>query len=144
MRFRIVSVGRIRDRHIALKIEEYLRRVRREVLCEHTIVRDSNPHTEGRRILSTLAASPRSRTFALGEEGRSLTSRQFAELLAESARETVFIVGGPDGLSQEVKDAADDVLSLSVMTLPHELAILVLTEQVFRALTILGNRKYHR
>jgi 23S rRNA (pseudouridine1915-N3)-methyltransferase len=89
-----------------------------------------------------LAARPKgSRLVVLDERGRDHSTEQFAGLLqAPSA----FLIGGADGLSAEAKAAADIVLRLSAMTLPHALAQLVLLEQMYRGATLLTGHPYHR
>jgi 23S rRNA (pseudouridine1915-N3)-methyltransferase len=88
------------------------------------------------------AAIPKGvRRVVLDERGRDYTTEQFARLLqAPSA----FVIGGADGLSDETKAAADVLLRLSAMTLPHALAQLVLIEQMYRAATLLTGHPYHR
>ena len=82
-----------------------------------------------------------SHVVALDERGRDLTTVQFAQLLK---RETTFVLGGPDGLEEEVKRAASMLLRLSSLTLPHALAQVVLLEQIYRAATLLTGHPYHR
>ncbi len=77
----------------------------------------------------------------LDEHGKDLTTQQFAKLLQ---RETVFVIGGPDGLDASVKKDAAVLLRLSSLTLPHALAQVVLLEQIYRAATILTGHPYHR
>jgi 23S rRNA (pseudouridine1915-N3)-methyltransferase len=89
-----------------------------------------------------LAAVPRgSRQVVLDERGGEQTTAEFARLLqAPSA----FLIGGADGLSAGTKSAADVLLRLSAMTLPHAIAQLVLLEQIYRAATLLTGHPYHR
>ena len=88
------------------------------------------------------AAVPKgSRLIVLDERGREHTTEAFAKLLqAPSA----FVIGGADGLSGETKAAADIVIRLSAMTLPHAIAQLVLLEQMYRGATLLTGHPYHR
>jgi 23S rRNA (pseudouridine1915-N3)-methyltransferase len=79
--------------------------------------------------------------IALDERGEDLTTRQFAALLAAG---TTFVIGGADGLPDEVKKRADRLLRLSSLTLPHALAQVVLLEQIYRAATLLTGHPYHR
>jgi 23S rRNA (pseudouridine1915-N3)-methyltransferase len=81
------------------------------------------------------------RLVALDEHGKDYTTRQFAELLKS---ETAFVIGGPDGLSPEVKKAAALLLRVSSFTLPHALAQVVLLEQLYRAASLIGGHPYHR
>jgi 23S rRNA (pseudouridine1915-N3)-methyltransferase len=86
--------------------------------------------------------------IALDERGKSLTSPAFAQLLAKTRDDgtgtLAILIGGPDGLAPEVRDAAQIKLSLGAMTLPHGLARIVLAEQLYRAATILAGHPYHR
>ena len=88
------------------------------------------------------AAVPKgARLIALDERGKEMNTEQFARLLqAPSA----FVIGGADGLSAETKAAADTMIRLSAMTLPHAIAQLVLLEQMYRGATLLTGHPYHR
>jgi 23S rRNA (pseudouridine1915-N3)-methyltransferase len=85
---------------------------------------------------------------ALDQRGKALDSAAFARLLAEKrdggAKAAALLIGGPDGLGEAVRAAADLRLSLGPMTLPHGLARIVLAEQLYRAATILSGHPYHR
>ena len=88
------------------------------------------------------SALPRhARIVALDERGRDSTTRQFAELLKS---ETAFVIGGPDGLSAELKSEAALLLRVSSFTLAHALAQVVLLEQLYRAASLLTGHPYHR
>lgn len=95
-----------------------------------------------------VAAVPRgARIVALDERGEALSSAQFATLLARWAAAqaaTAFVVGGPDGLDAQTRKAAERLLRLSSLTLPHALAQVVLAEQLYRAATHLTGHPYHR
>jgi len=99
---------------------------------------------EGQRIIAALGES--SYTVVLADNGRQMTSHEFSrfiERLMDQGRKNVsFVVGGAYGLHRDVYDRADLVLSLSAMTLPHDLARLVLYEQVYRAFTIMRGEPY--
>jgi 23S rRNA (pseudouridine1915-N3)-methyltransferase len=85
---------------------------------------------------------PRStRLIALDERGKDLTTAQFSALLK---LETTFVIGGADGLPEDVKQGAHLLLRLSSLTLPHALAQVVLLEQIYRAATLLTGHPYHR
>ena len=98
---------------------------------------------EGRRLLSEL--SPGGVTVALDAVGQTYDSEAFATRLRtwSEAGVVTFVVGGSLGLADEVKAAARESLSLSALTLPHQLARVVLAEQLFRALKILRGETYH-
>jgi len=101
---------------------------------------------EGRRIEEKLR--PEFFVVLVEERGKSLSSEAFARLLetwgSSGRKEVAFILGGPYGLDDSLKDRADFRLSLSSMTLPHGVARMLLLEQIYRALTLLRGEPYHK
>jgi len=95
--------------------------------------------TKAERLRSVLPKN--CRVIALDERGQDLTTAKFVSLLKG---ESVFVIGGPDGLDESVKKDAALLLRLSALTLPHALAQVVLLEQIYRAATILTGHPYHR
>ena len=93
------------------------------------------------QLASSLAKLNGASIVALDERGKDLTTGQFAKLLAQPA---AFVIGGADGLPEDVKKAAGLVLRVSSLTLPHALAQVVLLEQLYRAATLLTGHPYHR
>ena len=94
------------------------------------------------------AALPKNaRVIALEQGGRECTSEDLAQQLQrwlQDGRDVVLLIGGPDGLSADIRERAESALSLSRMTLPHALARVVIAEQLYRAWSILKNHPYHR
>lgn len=100
---------------------------------------------EGRKILSLLRDGEF--VVALDERGTEVATQTLAQWLADrmqSGRDLAFLIGGPDGFAPEVRERADFTLSLSRLTLPHALVRVLLAEQIYRALSILGHHPYHR
>jgi len=84
---------------------------------------------------------------ALDERGKALTTEQWSRHVnnwLQGGRDVAFVVGGADGLDPTLKDSADMLLSVSSMTLPHQLVRVVLAEQLYRAFSMLSNHPYHR
>jgi len=108
--------------------------------------RFSDAHVREREARNLKEALPdRCSVIALSPEGRALTTDAFARRLERWAQPlAAFLVGGPLGLEPTFRKTADAVLSLSPMTLPHELARVVLAEQIYRAVTILRGVPYHK
>ena len=102
--------------------------------------------TEAEKILRKIPAD--SYVIPMCVEGKQLSSEEFAEKLSDGTAEGkntfTFIIGGSYGLSDTVKKRGDLRLSMSKMTFPHRLARIMLAEQIYRAFTILNNRKYHK
>ena len=101
---------------------------------------------EGADLLDQI--EPKSFVVVLDRTGRQISSEAFATLLQQwqeqNRKSACFVIGGALGLSQEVVAAADMVLSLSMMTFTHEMARMILLEQIYRAYTILAGTKYHK
>lgn len=144
LRFSVIAVGKIKDRSLAGLCDGFAERVRRQAKLEVAEVRDGTAAEEGGRLARALAKRRADRVYALAEEGRMPTSAAFAEELgAFEGRSVNFVVGGAYGLAPEVKARADVCLSLSRMTFTHEVARMLLLEQLYRALAIRAGSPYH-
>ena len=139
-RCRVLAVGKVRRGWIQEGIDLYRKRLPGLEIVE---LRDSTPQKEADDIQSALR--PGERLIALMEEGDTLASVPFARRLERYGSDRLaFVIGGADGLTDELKAKAAWKLSLSPMTFPHELARLMLIEQLFRAQAILQGSPYHR
>ena len=139
-RCRVLAVGKVRRGWIQEGIDLYRKRLPGLEIVE---LRDSTPQKEADAIQSALRSDER--LIALMEEGDTLASIPFARRLERYGNERLaFVIGGADGLTSELKSRACWRLSLSPMTFPHELARLMLIEQLFRAQAILQGSPYHR
>jgi len=145
-------VGKTDDREYARGIERYRERIEQWVRVEERVIRAESERTdaaarrEAARILAQVGE--RDRFVALDENGRTRSTSSFAEWLAahrdRDPRRLVFVVGGASGLAPEVLARAEETLSLSPMTFPHQVARLLLIEQVYRALSVQAGLRYHR
>lgn len=139
-RCRVLAVGKVRRGWIQEGIDLYRKRLPGLEIVE---LRDSTPQKEADAIQAALRSDER--LIALMEEGDTLASIPFARRLERYGNERLaFVIGGADGLTSELKSRASWRLSLSPMTFPHELARLMLIEQLFRAQAILQGSPYHR
>ena len=139
-RCRILAVGKVRRSWIQDGIELYSKRLPGLEIIE---IRDSTPDKEAESIRASLRADEH--LIALMEEGDAVGSIPFARRLDQLGNQRLaFVIGGADGLTNELKGRAHWQLSLSPMTFPHELARLMLIEQLFRAQAILQGSPYHR
>ena len=137
MRIYLYYVGKPRDASANRMAEEYMRRSSRYGRCE---MREIRP---GR--FDPWEKHPSASKILLDPAGKSMESGEFAKLVARAereARELVFMVGGADGLPEGWRDRGGMLLSLSPLTLPHELARVVLAEQIYRAFTMLRGHPY--
>jgi 23S rRNA (pseudouridine1915-N3)-methyltransferase len=147
----IAWIGKTREPAIRSLTEEYLKRIARYVQVEGIELRDEAAllATCGRQISGKpgRSAAKNSRLVLLDLRGKELSSVQLADFLQNHQDRNplplVFAVGPADGFSEATKAAAQYSVSLGKMTLPHELARVILLEQVYRAFTILNGHPYH-
>lgn len=153
MKIEILAVDRLRSAWAREAVAEYLGRIGRYCPVERRHVKRAGEDpeavaAEGERLLKAAATGPADRLVALDPAGEALDSRGWAALVGGSADEgvgrLVFVVGGAAGLSPDVKRAARRIVSLGPQTLAHELAQVVLVEQLYRAWTILRGEPYHK
>lgn len=155
----IICIGKIKEQYWTMAIEEYKKRL--SAFCKFKIIEldeekiKNNPsdsdiektlNAEGKRILSKI--SKNSYTVAMCIEGKIISSEELSKKTDEIALNgfsTInFIIGGSWGLSDEIKNASQFKLSMSKMTFPHQMARVVLCEQIYRAFAISTNAKYHK
>ena len=150
MKFRFIWVGKTRDKNYLALQQEYLKRLEHFVKYEIVEVRDAaGPDAraiEGKRITEKVNQS--SFVCLLDIRGRSISSHELAGEIERwqnsGVKEVAFVIGGADGVSSEVAEMADSRLSLSFLTFTHEMARVVLVEQLYRAYTILRGFPYQR
>jgi len=142
VKIKIAWVGKTKDAAVASLTEEYLKRISRYVSVEGVSVRDEED------LLSKYAGKGAKVTLVLMDSrGKEFSSELFAKFLRDyqdrNPLPLVFAIGGADGFSAATKSAAQQTVSLGKLTLAHELARVVLLEQVYRAFTILKGHPYH-
>lgn len=155
MKLLIVSVGHKMPDWITAGYNEYVKRMPREAKIELVEVKPE-PRTTGKttaQIMEAeaqriLAALPQGcLRIALDERGAQPTTKRLAEQMQDwmrEGRDVAFIVGGADGLHDSVKQAAQHLMALSALTLPHAMVRVLLAEQLYRAHSLLHNHPYHR
>lgn len=155
MKLVLLAIGKTSNRGVADIIESYVGKIVRMAPFEMRILPDvkitkstgeqQQKALEGARLMSQFQSGDY--VILLDERGKQLTSRQFASMIdsrMSNVRGNIyFVIGGPYGFSQDVYDRADQLLSLSSMTFPHDLIRIFFTEQIYRAFTILNNHPYH-
>jgi len=145
VKIRIAWIGKTKEPAVASLTEEYLKRISRYVQAEGIAVRDEQ-HLLAKCGVSGKAGS-KSTLVLMDSRGKEFSSEQFAKFLGDYQDRNpvplVFAIGGADGFGKDTMSAAHHVISLGKMTLAHELARVVLLEQVYRAFTILKGHPYH-
>jgi len=139
VKIHVYYVGKARDAHANAMAQEYIKRLARFTKCE---MREIQPER-----FDLCAKHPSAAKILLDPAGRALDSAAFTSLIEKAEREgrdMAFVVGGADGFSEAWKSRADLLLALSPMTMPHELARVVLAEQIYRAFATLRGHPYPR
>jgi len=155
MRLKLICVGQKMPDWVSRGFNDYVRRMPPELPIELTEIamahRGKNPDIdrlmkrEGEAILTALG--DRDRVLALEVGGRSWSTEKLASQLEtwqQDGQDVCFLVGGPDGLDRACRQRADQLWSLSDLTLPHPLVRILLAEQLYRAWTVTRNHPYHR
>ncbi|MFN2576251.1 MAG: 23S rRNA (pseudouridine(1915)-N(3))-methyltransferase RlmH [Pyrinomonadaceae bacterium] len=152
MRIRFIWPGKTRDEHLRALVDEYFKRLQRFVRCEVIETRDvsgldgASVEKESRRILAAIPAT--SVAMLLDLNGREWSSPELAAEVGrwenESLKEIAIVVGGPDGVSSEITARAQKRWRLSRLTLTHEMARVVVVEQIYRAYTINRGLPYQK
>ncbi|MCL2213462.1 MAG: 23S rRNA (pseudouridine(1915)-N(3))-methyltransferase RlmH [Oscillospiraceae bacterium] len=142
LKINIIAVGGLRERYWQMACDEYAKRM--SSMCKLTVYEERDDAA----ILARLAKDSRGHAIALCVEGKQLSSQELAEEIAAlsvgGVSTIAFVIGGAEGLSEEVKAKCNRRLSFSPMTFPHQLARVLLTEQIYRALNIIGGGNYHK
>ncbi len=145
MKFTFISVGKKNDSDIAGAIEDYTKRIERYFKVEWKIIPSSDEKKEGEQILKSIEMGDF--VLALDDMGKELSTEELSEfiekrMIAGDGR-IVFIIGGAYGLSDEVLNRANFKWSLSKLTFPHQIVRLILSESLYRAISILKKEPYH-
>lgn len=155
MHVRVIWVGKTKNEHIRQLANDYLCRLARFTRCEVREVRESSAgemhrsiEEEGKRIASLLPRAEDGPTVLLDIKGQQWSSEELAAEIErwqnEGRKEVAFVIGGHFGVSLEVQQLAALRWSLSRLTLTHEMARVVLTEQLYRAYTIIRGLPYQK
>ena len=156
IKINIVAVGKVKERYFQDGIDEYVKRLSRYAKVTITEVKEKNitnepNQSEIQEILKRegdeIKKELKGYVVAMAIEGKKLSSEGLATFIEKAKNlrgEITFVIGGSYGIDECVKKAADERISVSDMTFPHTLLRLMLTEQIYRAFTILEDGKYHK
>ena len=132
-RLSIYAIGKVKKNWIRDGINQYKKRMPDLIINELKTFNINNLRSNNSIII------------CLCEEGKQFNSIELSSLLLNFKNKKInFLIGDADGISSEIKDQSDLLLSLSSLTFPHELARLILLEQIYRAISISNNSPYHR
>ena len=142
MLLKIIAVGRVKDPHYQAKINEFMQRLNAFGKTEIVELKDDTVKKESAAILKALE-NERGWVVILDERGENITSVELAKKISSCDRKIVMVIGGAFGFTDAVRQRADYLLALSKFTVTHEMARLILIEQLYRACTITAGKKYH-
>ena len=145
MKWRVIAVGKPALGYARSGIAEYLKRLKRYAEVELIETRDNGPDENGSKAIQLSEGCIR---IVLDERGRGMATGELADQIRDwqidGVKRAAVLIGGADGHSDETRAAADLVLRLSDFTLQHELALVVLLEQLYRVHTLIRGEPYHR
>ena len=145
MKLLFIAIGKKHDALVENGVAEVTARLSRYVPIEWIIIPASSVEEEAGKILKSVADADT--LVALDEKGKTLStvdlSQYLERVLSSGTKRLVFAIGGGYGLDQSVRDRAQLVWSLSPLTFPHQLVRLILSEQIYRAFTVIKGEKYH-
>lgn len=152
MKHELLLLGKEKSSYIEQGIADFSKRLSHYTRFTTRLIKEKktgkNSGIEGEGILLMQNVTPGAFVIALDPKGKQFTSEQFAskisELESRSVKSVSYLIGGPLGLSDQVRNRADLLLSLSKMTFTHDMARLLLIEQLYRAYTIKAGEKYHK
>ena len=159
MNISLICIGNLKEKYWAQAVEEYSKRL--SAFCRFSVIQlneeriSNNPspgeidrilNAEGKRIIEKIPKN--SYVISMCIEGKQISSNELSQKIDDislSGKSSLcFIIGGSRGLSQQVKQRSDFKLSMSKMTFPHQMARVILCEQIYRAFEISSNGKYHK
>jgi len=156
MKVVVISVGKVRQHFVKEGEEEYVKRLRgtplaltlEELGCDAPESLSPAEVQEREAVTLLKRLEPYDCVIVLDERGKQLHSQDFSRVLEQrmlqGIRSLAFVIGGAFGFSEKVRQRADYVLSLSMLTMPHQLVRLVLVEQIYRAHTLMRGISYHK
>lgn len=139
---KILAVGKIKKEFVKSGMEYFLKQMRKIEVVE---IKQTNIEEESSLIVKNI--NKKDFNILLDIDGKNLSSTEFSNLITNIENESkniTFIIGGSNGVNQEVKELVDYRLSFSKMTFPHEMFRLMLIEQIYRAFQIKENKPYHK
>jgi len=151
MKIKLVFFGKQKSSSIDDLIQEYIKRTNKYINCEvsYLLVNDQDPIKKKKKEFSKFSdmINKDDRVFLLDERGKQYDSLSFSAKLSQcidlGVKRIVLVVGGAYGFSEEMYKFSNELIALSKLTLTHEIARLFISEQIYRAITIINNHPYH-
>lgn len=143
---KIIAVGSLKEKYLKSMVEDYYKRITKYHKIELIEVKDSNIIKEKDEILKKI--NKNDYIISLDIHGREFSSIEFKDhlenLFNNSKSNITFIIGGSDGIDDEIKSLSNELISFSKLTFPHGLFRAILLEQIYRSFKIMNNESYHK
>ncbi len=151
LKITIVAVGKIKEKFWQTAIEEYSKRLKPYAVLNFVEIKAESfssqnkkqaQANENQRLINALEKYNKQNVYLLAEAGQEFDSLKFAKFMAKQS-EIILVIGGALGWAEEIKQKYPQTISLSQLTMPHEMARVVLLEQIYRAVSIIKGKEYH-
>ena len=143
---KLLCIGKLKEEYLKEAVNDYLKRLNKYTKIELIELKDSNINTEKDEILKHIKTSDFIVSLAI--EGKELNTLEFKDLIEQNFingnSNITFIIGGSDGLHDEIKKLSNEKISFSKLTYPHGLFRVILLEQIYRSFKIMNNETYHK
>lgn len=142
---KIICVGKLKEKYLYEAVADYMKRIQKYHKIDLIEINDSNINEEGTQILNHL--NKKDYLISLSIEGKELSSLESADKIDKtfiSYPNITFIIGGSNGIREDIKEKSNFNLSFSKLTFPHGLFRIILLEQIYRSFKILNNESYHK
>lgn len=142
---KIICIGKIKEKYFISALEEYIKRLSKYTKLEIIELPDSDIKKEKELILKNI--NYKDYNICLAIEGKEYTSLELAKHLDKTLSinsNITFIIGGSDGIDEEIKNSVNELISFSKLTFPHQLFRIFLLEQIYRCFKINNNETYHK
>jgi len=151
MKIKLVFFGKQKSSSVDDLIQEYIKRTNKYINCEvsYLVVNDQDSIKKKKKEFSKFSdiINKDDRVFLLDERGKHYDSLSFSAKLSQcidtGVKRIILVVGGAYGFSEEMYKSSNELIALSKLTLTHEIARLLISEQIYRAITIINNHPYH-
>ena len=145
MKFLFITIGKDTDKNLSESVIDYTKRIDRHIKTEWKIISSSDIKKEGESILKCLTSEDY--FVVLDDKGKELDTIELSQFIEKRMiagdKRVVFVIGGAYGVGEEVSKRANFIWSLSKLTFPHQLVRLILSETIYRAITVVKNEPYH-
>lgn len=145
MKFLFITIGKDNDKKLAESVTDYTKRINNYFKTEWKIIPSSDIKKESENVLKTIESGDY--LVVLDERGKELSTIELADFIEKrmiaSDKRIVFVIGGAYGVDEEVLQKANFKWSLSKLVFPHQIVRLILSETVYRAITVIKNEPYH-